>query len=268
MRNHKENMASISNPRHTARLTSLLLVEERLSEAEYFLRKMLSARGNPFSYYLNAFLAASRSVTFLLQKEYSKVDGFAGWWAQERVTLAADAAACFFLELRNYSQKEGRISLVGTTIGGRNRRLRWSYRFAGTAKAVPSELLNRDVVDCGREHLAKLARVVLRFSDRFSFHSCPGRALTPAGVRALGIDLDHIDEAYGYPRGWTRIAAGGGDDERIQCAATLVDTVDFGAIRRVAQLKPRRKASCGSDFEERLAVSIVSAIERRRDRSC
>src|ERR1700733_14353832 len=105
---------------------------------------MTRARGESFGYNLNAFLSAARSVTFLLQKEYSKIDGFAEWWALERTTLAADPAARFFLELRNYSQKEGRISLVGTgaaRVGGRSS---WSYRFAGTIKAVPPVLLNRD----------------------------------------------------------------------------------------------------------------------------
>jgi hypothetical protein len=169
------------------------------------------------------------------------------------------------LELRNYSQKEGRISLVGTAgarVGGRSR---WSFRFAGTTKAVPSVLLNRDAVDCGREHLAKLARVVLRFSERFPFHSCPTRALTPEGVNALGIDLDDIDVACGFPRGWTRVAAGDDLTERIRAVATLVDPVDFGTIRRIARLKARRKTSFDDDFGERLTQSMVLALEQRRD---
>lgn len=247
------------------RLTSLLLVEERLLEAEYFLKRMARERGEPFGYNLNAFLSAARSVTFLLQKEYSKIGGFAEWWTLERANLAADPAARFFLELRNYSQKEGRISLVGTAVARVGGCLPWSYRFAGTAEAVPSVLLNRDAVDCGREHLAKLARIVLRFSDRFPFHSCPSRALTPEGVKALEINLDDVDAAHGYPRGWTRIASGEDELERIRCVATLVDPVDFSAIRRIARLKPRRKKLPGNDLGERLADSMVLAIERRRD---
>lgn len=247
------------------RLTSLLLVEERILEAEYFLKRMARERGGPFGYNLNAFLSAARSVTFLLQKEYSKTDGFAEWWSLEQAKLAADSAARFFLELRNYSQKEGRISLVGTAEARVGRRASWSHRFAGTAKAVPPVLLNRDVVDCGREHLTKLAQIVLRFSDRFPFYSCPSRALTPEGVKTLGIDLDDIDAAHGYPRGWTHIASSKDDLERIRCVATLVDPVDFLAIQRIARLKPRRKKLLNNDFGERLTNSIVQAIERRRD---
>lgn len=44
-------------------------------------------------YELNAFLAAARSVTFLLQKEMAKVPGFAAWWDGQRQLLAGDAAA-------------------------------------------------------------------------------------------------------------------------------------------------------------------------------
>ena len=50
------------------RLTSLLLVEERLLEANYFAsrlgRRMLNTEH--FKYELNAFLSASRSVAYLL----------------------------------------------------------------------------------------------------------------------------------------------------------------------------------------------------------
>lgn len=247
------------------RLTSLLLVEERLLEAEYFLKRMAGERGEAFGYNLNAFLSAARSVTFLLQKEYSKVDCFAEWWALEQATLADDPAARFFLELRNYSQKEGRISLVGTSPGQRSGKHTWSYRFAGTSKAVPAVLLNRDVVDCGREHLAKLAQIVLRFSDRFPFHSCPSSALTPEGMKALELDLDDLDALLGCPVGWTNVSAGEDKSERIRCLATLVDPVDFATIRRITQLKPRLETSFDDDFGERLTQSMVLALEQRRD---
>lgn len=265
MLNHQENKALPRNSKGITRLSSLLLVEERLVEAAYFLKRMVRERGEPFGYNLNAFLAAARSVTFLLQKEYSKIDGFAEWWALEQTTLAADPAARFFLELRNYSQKEGRISLVGTgaaRVGGRSS---WSYRFAGTTKAVPPVLFNRDVVDCGREHLAKLAQIVLRFGDRFPFHSCPSRALTPEGVKILQIDLDDFDATLGYPRGWTKLATGDDQSERIRCLAALVDPVDFATIRRIARLKTRRKTTSDRSLGECLAESMVRTLKRRRE---
>lgn len=100
------------------RLTSLLLVEERLLEAKYFARRLTKqCEMDRFGYELNAFLAAARSVTFLLQKEMARVPGFAEWWDGQRQLLSSDPAAVFFLKLRNFSQKEGRISLVGGRVG-------------------------------------------------------------------------------------------------------------------------------------------------------
>ena len=96
------------------RFTSLLLVEERLLEADHFARRLCrqpdSAR---FGYELNAFLSAARSVTFLLQKEMAKVPGFSSWWEEQQSQLRNDRSARFFVELRNFSQKAGRVSLVG-----------------------------------------------------------------------------------------------------------------------------------------------------------
>lgn len=250
------------------RLTSLLRVEERLLEAEHFAKRMARGRDEAIGYDLNAFLSAARSVTFLLQKEFSKVDGFAEWWAHDRAVLDDDPAARFFLELRNYSQKEGRISLVGVALHDQtgSRRSRWSYRFAGTSKAVPAVLLNRDIIDCCREHLAKLAKVLLRFSNRFPFHACPSRALTPEGVKALGINIDEVFATLGYPQEWTQCAPDRGSDEHIRLLAQHVDAVDFRTIRRISRFKPQPFRTASPDgFGERLAGSMVAALERRRD---
>lgn len=150
-------MTSAARPR--VRLTSLLRVEERLMEAEYFARRMFdSPNSTILGYELNAFLSAARSVTFLLQKELTAVDGFSAWWTADRAKLGADAAARFFLELRNFSQKEGPVSLVGMSDQSR----KWRFTFAGTAEPVPANLLNRDVADCCLEHLAKLAQAILK----------------------------------------------------------------------------------------------------------
>ena len=66
------------------RLNSLLLVEERLLEAEYFADRFRWLRADEFGYEFNAFLSAARSVTFLLQKEMKEVAGFDVWWDARR----------------------------------------------------------------------------------------------------------------------------------------------------------------------------------------
>jgi hypothetical protein len=137
------------------RLTSLLGVEERLTEAEYFARRLFDLPDTTaVGYELNAFVSAARSVTFLLQKEFKRVEGFDALWTDERGKLRIDEAARFFVDLRNYSQKEGRVSIVGIRLESR----KWRFMFAGTVEPVPALLLGRDVADCCLDHLAKLAR--------------------------------------------------------------------------------------------------------------
>jgi hypothetical protein len=243
------------------RLTSLLRVEERLVEAEYFARLMFDSPDSTIlGYELNAFLSSARSVTFLLQKEFAAVDGFQAWWVSDRSKLGADVAARFFLELRNFSQKEGRIAFVGTS--GQNRK--WRYMFAGTAEPVPAVLLNRDVADCCLEHLAKLAQAILRVLDAFPYHSCPSLALTPAGIAALGLELDAIEAALGIPVAVSALRPEGSIDDLTRLYRRFVDAVDFDEIRRIAGYEPARPMRRGDDFGVSLGLSMVERIENSR----
>jgi hypothetical protein len=243
------------------RLTSLLLVEERLAEAEYFARRMFDLPdSHVLGFELNAFLSAARSVTFLLQKEFAAVAGFTDWWIADRASLGADEAARFFLELRNFSQKEGRVSIVG----GADRDGRPHYLFAGTSEPVPSVLLNREVADCCLEHLAKLARAILRFAKAFPYHSCPAQALTSAGVAALGLDLDAIEAQLGIPPAASEVRPEGSVDDRTRLYRRFVDAVDFGEIQRISAYSPVPPGSPSGDFGMTLALSMVEHIENNR----
>ena len=51
------------------RFYSLLWVEEKILEADYFARRFRSLHFEEFRYELSAFLSAARSITFWLQKE-------------------------------------------------------------------------------------------------------------------------------------------------------------------------------------------------------
>jgi len=131
---------------------------------------------------------------------------------------------------------------------------------------VPSVLLNRDVADCCREHLAKLAGIVLRCADAFPYHCCPRRALTPEGVDALALDLNQVDAALGYPSGWTDIAVQANRNERIASLRMHVDEPDFAAIKRLTRRNRRLLHPSTADrFGEELAASFVGQIERRRN---
>ncbi|OIQ87049.1 hypothetical protein GALL_311090 [mine drainage metagenome] len=164
--------------------TTLRHPVEKLLEAEHFLARMTTSDGLEFQFELNAFLSASRSLTFVLQKTLSGVTGFAAWYEQQQVRMKADPAMRFFLELRNISQKQGPISFVGGSLPGGG----WTYRFVGQPLAVPEELLGRDIGNCCAAHLIKLAALLTECVSAFPFHSCPARAdrAPRRGVTALG----------------------------------------------------------------------------------
>lgn len=249
------------------RFTSLLLVEERLLEADHFARRLYRQPDSiRFGYELNAFLSAARSVTFLLQKEMSKVPGFSSWWEGQQSQLRSDRSARFFVELRNFSQKAGRVSLVGSRIKSPRGCRRWSYRFAGNAERVPPELVNRDVAECCRQHVAKLAAVVISCSEAFPYFTCPRRALTPEGVEALGISIRDIEEALGFPPGWIEIGEPLDLSDRLRVLLEYVDGVDFSLIGRLAKWKPKTAQPAqdpSSELSEALSSALVTRLERR-----
>jgi hypothetical protein len=250
-----------STAKTPARLTSLLRVEERLMEAEYFAQRMRDLPDSTvLGYELNAFLSAARSVTFLLQKEFAAVDGFETWWSVDRATLGGDPVARFFLELRNFSQKQGRVSILGTS----DRTGRWRFMFAGTVEPVPPSLLNRDVADCCLEHLAKLARAVLRFAQAFPYHCCPAKALTPEGIAMLGLDLDAVEAALGFPPAISAARPEGSTDDLTRVYRRYVDPVDFDEVGRIANYQPMLPMGRGDDFGRSLGLSIVERIESSR----
>jgi hypothetical protein len=248
---------------HGRKLTSLLRVEERLFEANYFTRLMRrKRRSEEFGYCLNAFVSAARSVTFLMQKEMSRVPGFDLWWTEQQQLLGRDRAARFFLKLRNFSQKEGRISLVGASVGGQ--RGRASYRFAGTADRVPPELLQRDVVECCVEHIVKLARLVLACTQRFPFHTCPRRAITPEGLEALQLTTVELGAVIGFDSGWIEAGARIPLEHQLRLLREYVDGLDFEALERLSRRRTKgvvRVADASADLSERRLTSLVAQME-------
>ena len=61
-------------------------------EAKYFLNRLIEFQTDrtPFKYNLSAFLAAFRSVTLFMQKEYSGVENFATWYETVRIELESN----------------------------------------------------------------------------------------------------------------------------------------------------------------------------------
>lgn len=252
------------------RLYSLVMVEEKLLEAHYFSSRLASLASNVLRFEFNAFLSSARSITFLLQKELNGAPYFREWWETRRQEMRSDPVMRFFLDLRNYSQKEGPIRMVGTLVRETNRPARWSYRFAGNRWPVPEPLLHRDVSDCCREYLGKLATIVLAVIEAFPYCASPRRGITPDGLRFLGLHLSDLEQFLGLPKGVitsSRIP----EPALYRILQSHFDDLDLLAIRRIADYTPRtdrRPPLSDSDqLSAGLSFAIVQQIESEQQRT-
>ncbi|MBF5095148.1 hypothetical protein F1643_12385 [Azospirillum sp. INR13] len=240
--------------------TTLRHPVEKLLEAEHFLARMINSNGLVFQFEINAFLSASRSVSFVLQKSFSDVPGFTFWYAEQQAHMKADPAMRFFLELRNISQKQGPISFVGGSLPDG----RWTYRFVGRPHAVPTELKGRDVIACCAAHLTKLGTLLAECVQDFPFHSCPSRAFTEEGMVALGYDWRDVEAALGLPTGYTDVvdfpAA-----EKLRILRREIEPLDVKSIQRIAEgdirangMRLQFPKTSGTDLVDDIAAMMIS----------
>lgn len=245
--------------------TSLAPSIEKLLEAEYFLAGITRSNGAELGYNLNAFLAACRSVTFVMQKSLSKVAGFDAWYDGQRQEMKADPAMGFFLELRNISQHEGPVSYVGGSVPSPPG---WTYRFAGNREAVPLVLVGRDIAAACAEHLAKVAGVVNEFRTAFPHESCIHAALTTEGLARLGYSLDDVGALLGLPHGYLDVGATIAVEDKLRTLRREFDPIEADALKRLVQGRFEHRgerlifaASTGTDLTDDVARLVEGGEE-------
>ena len=67
--------------------------QHKAREAEFHLRQAKEhyQSDDHFAFYLSAFLSAARSITFHMQKQYGKKEGFPEWYCVEKIKMVADS---------------------------------------------------------------------------------------------------------------------------------------------------------------------------------
>lgn len=80
---------------------------EKLKEANFFLKKLISSRAqlDSFRYYLSAFLSSSRSVSWIMKSEYGNNPEWKKWWQNKQLSDSEYKIFKLFTEARNKSQK-------------------------------------------------------------------------------------------------------------------------------------------------------------------
>lgn len=88
---------------------------DKLVETRYFLKQMENNIDDLklFKYNLSAFLSASRSVTWHLQKEFSGNKNFELWYDIKQLQMSKDPLFVFFKDTRNFVVKECEASIIG-----------------------------------------------------------------------------------------------------------------------------------------------------------
>lgn len=167
------------------------IVDQKVHETEFFLRKMIEAGSNwfEFSCYLTAYLSASRSITLALQR-FKSIPGFEEWYESHQSALKSDPLAKFILEVRNDNVHGGPNPLVGGSFyGGISQ-----YRFKEQDK-----LEHNDIVSCCRAHFIKLLEIVYDCYVVLGVHIDPQQYYTREHFASMGLTIDDAElEIWGW----------------------------------------------------------------------
>jgi len=95
--------------------------EFRLNESKFFLERMKDSKEDKsleFEYHLNAYISSSRSVIWIMNSEYSKVNGWKKWNEDKGVSEELKKLLDGIVKMRNRSLKQKPLKVTTyTTIG-------------------------------------------------------------------------------------------------------------------------------------------------------
>ncbi len=187
------------------------IVEEKLSEAEFFLGKLCSTNRFSFEakYYFSAFVSAARSVTLALQATLSEVDGFDEWYELARAKLKTDPLAPFFVEIRNDVIHKGVNPLNQATLTHLREDLaRQMHQGKDThilvipSPEIEAETCLADASDACRDYLASLVAVIFDCYDKFRTVVDPRWYFTQDHFMSQGKTLEDALVELGFSPNW------------------------------------------------------------------
>jgi hypothetical protein len=167
------------------------LIDGKLRESDFFLEKLRAAPDlDSARYYFSAFLSATRSVTFALQKCLTGLSSFDDWYEQRRKELKIHPMAAYFKDIRNQVIHEGL-----NPLGLQTRRMGISNFYL--VEGAPE----RDVVVAGHSYMAALVSMASMAYQRFWTGLDLPSALTLGDLTARGQTVEDLEEEFGCPRG-------------------------------------------------------------------
>lgn len=93
---------------------------DKFHEAFFFLNQTMRSYHSPaeFRFNLNAFIQALRNITFMLQSEENKTEGFAEWYAAKQEEMRGNELLKKFVGARNLIVKQGMLEARSTAHVG------------------------------------------------------------------------------------------------------------------------------------------------------
>ncbi|MBI5963782.1 MAG: hypothetical protein HY863_09935 [Chloroflexi bacterium] len=187
-------------------MRSFDLVDEKLTEADFFFEKLANCEIYEIRFFFSAFVSSARSVTFALQSVMSDAEGFQQWYKQKQKELKADPIAKFFHKVRTESQHIG-INPVnqGTHFKNTDGKLISKYYFSYGINDSVKDIPQTDVVSTCKIYLTKLVNLIHNCYIDFGPTIDPMQYYTLENIHRLGLSIEDIEESLGLPRGWTKI---------------------------------------------------------------
>jgi hypothetical protein len=166
-------------------------VDDKLAEAEFFLRKMADSGTDGFAFgcYLSAFLSAARTTTLALQRFSQVIPGFPEWYEHHSERLKVNETARFMLDTRNDHIHGGPYPISAMRISRNSA----TYEFASTRGYEPAE----DVLTTCRDHFIILLEIVYDCYVALGFHIDPQQYFTKEHYPGGSIDAAET-EVYGW----------------------------------------------------------------------
>lgn len=193
-------------------MKSFRIVENKISEAEFFLKKIKESGGrfDDVRYFFNAFLSASRSVTIAIQCCLSGHKDFDGWYKKHQKRLKENKIAKYMLRARNESQKEA-IYHIGGVASSINQK--GEQHLTYSLDDVRGELNGKEAIKVCEDFFVQLLEIVYDCLRNFGPQIDRLQYYTLENLIKIGKSFEDIEEEMGLPRGWTK---GVSDKEKLR----------------------------------------------------
>lgn len=196
------------------------IVDDKVGETHFFLSKidetcdkyqLFEAR-----YYLSAFLASSRSITFSIQAALSGIPNFEPWYLQHQNSLKENKLARYFLLARNSSQKVGYYPIAGgSSYKVKDGKGRMAYYFDDLSTELGDYIPEEDVYTACTAYFQMLLELVIDCYKSFGTTIDPMLHYSYHNFMTMGAKVEDWEEEFGFPRGYTDFP-GAAVEERVK----------------------------------------------------